>query len=340
MESPRVDSPRLVPTIDLAKVTDSAAPTTVAAAIDEACRSIGFFAVVNHGVARPAIDRVWETTRALFLLPENAKRACVPNVAGHPYGFHPFAGEALARSRGDAAPPDLKESFSMGPPTTPTDRIDPAELAFVHAGNIWPPALPEMRAAWHAYYAEMAGLAARLMRLFAVALDLAPDHFDDKIDRHISAMRANHYPAATAPPLPGQLRAGAHTDYGSLTILLPQPGTTGLQVRDRAGDWHDVPPVPGGFIINLGDMMERWTNDRWVSTMHRVVAPTAQDGDPAPRLSLAFFHTPNWDAEITCVPTCRGAEGAKYPPVQAGPHLRDKFLRSQQPAETAGSRAS
>jgi len=125
-----------------------------------------------------------------------------------------------------------------------------------------------------------------------------------------------HYPQTEGVPEEKQQRAGAHTDYGSLTILLPQPGSQGLQIKSPAGEWIDVPVPDGAFVINIGDLMARWTADRWVSTLHRVVAKPDQ---PA-RLSLAFFHQPNWDAEITPLD---GSDA--YPPVRSGPYLMDKF---------------
>ncbi|WP_244425425.1 2OG-Fe(II) oxygenase family protein [Pseudaminobacter salicylatoxidans] len=130
------------------------------------------------------------------------------------------------------------------------------------------------------------------MRLFAVALKLPEDYFERFIDAPISALRALNYPEQTVPPKPGQLRAGAHTDYGSLTILLPQEGSKGLELITPGGNWTPVPPVPGAFVINIGDLMALWTNDRWVSTMHRVVNPSPEDGGMDRRQSLAFFHQP------------------------------------------------
>ena len=146
------------------------------------------------------------------------------------------------------------------------------------------------------------------------------------IDTPISALRALNYPEQLVPPKPGQLRAGAHTDYGSLTILLPQEGSKGLELMTPDGQWTPVPPVPGAFVINIGDLMARWTNDRWVSTLHRVVNPSPEDGGMARRQSLAFFHQPNWDAEITVLDACLNeGEAAKYAPVLSGPYLMSKF---------------
>ena len=167
----------------------------------------------------------------------------------------------------------------------------------------------------------MSALAAQLLRSMARVLGLEPKYFDSMIDRHISALRCLDYPAMTVPPLPGQLRAGAHTDYGTLTILRTSPGVSGLQTQDRSGAWNDVDAASGGFVVNLGDSLARWTNDRWVSTMHRVV----ENGAAARRTSIAFFHNANWDARIECLP---GLGPARHAPVSAGRHLMEKFQRT------------
>ena len=135
-------------------------------------------------------------------------------------------------------------------------------------------------------------------------------------------MRALNYPEQTVAPQPGQLRAGAHSDYGSLTILLPQAGSKGLQIERPDKSWMDVPPVPGAFIINIGNLMARWTNDRWVSTVHRVANPANPQEAKARRQSFAFFHQPNWFAEISSLVA---GERPKYEPVLSGPYLMGKF---------------
>ena len=164
----------------------------------------------------------------------------------------------------------------------------------------------------------------RIMRVFAVALDLPEDFFAPFLSAPVSALRALNYPPLAAPPKPGQIRAGAHTDYGSLTILLPQAGSRGLEILAHDGAWIEVPARPGAFIVNIGDLMARWTNDRWTSTLHRVVIPG--DGGAVRRQSFAFFHQPNWDAEIVALDACVAAgQAAKYPPVRSGPYLMGKF---------------
>jgi isopenicillin N synthase-like dioxygenase len=209
---------------------------------------------------------------------------------------------------------------------------DSDALAFCYAPTIWPARPDGFVEAWRAYYAAMEDLAARIMRVFAVALNLPDDYFAGFIDAPVSALRALNYPEQLVSPKPGQLRAGAHTDYGSLTILLPQEGSKGLEIAARDGSWIAVPPIPRAFVINLGDLMQRWTNDRWVSTLHRVVNPSPDDGGMARRQSLAFFHQPNWSAEIKCLEACLApGETPKYEPVLSGPYLMGKFRATVTP---------
>lgn len=294
--------------------------------VDAICRATGFLAIRNHGVAQGAIDAVWAAAHAFFDLPPDEKRRAAAPYAGYPYGYLGPKSEALARSKGVDTPPDLKESFNGGPQAAPAGMTDRDALSFCYAPTIWPDAPAGFRAAWQRYHAAMEDLAARVMRLFAAALGLPEGYFAPFIDAPISALRALNYPEQTAPPEPGQLRAGAHTDYGSLTILLPQAGSRGLEILSPEGAWAAVPPVPGTFVINIGDLMARWTNDRWVSTLHRVVNPPAAQGGMSRRQSLAFFHQPNWNAEIAVLPQCVApGETPRYGPVRSGPYLMSKF---------------
>ena len=176
--------------------------------------------------------------------------------------------------------------------------------------------LPEMKDVCAQYYSQMGELARDLLRLSALALELPERFFDDKVDRHIGRLTLRLYPEQMVTPLPGQLRAGAHTDYGTVTILRPGDSIGGLQVADRHGEWHDVPTIPNSFVINQGDLMARWTNDRWISTLHRVVNPPPETLGGNRRLSIVFFHHPNYDTLIECLPTCKNSgETAKYPAV-------------------------
>lgn len=301
-----------IPVIDL-RAADAAH------AIGSACADVGFFTVTGHGVDAHVIDAAWTTARSFFDLPEADRAAVAMPRPGYPYGWSPLDGETLARSLGNAAPPDRKQSFAIGPVDPPPHRITDPDESFAWSPNLWPAALPELRPAWERYYRDLAALSARLLSLMAVALDLPTDHFDPMIDRHTSAMRALDYPPRDGGA-DARLGASAHTDYGTLTVLLADHTQAGLQVQAADGSWLDIVPEPGSFVVNLGDAMERWTNDRWRSTMHRVVAPERR------RQSVAYFHNANWDAEIACIPSCLApGESPRYSPIAAGPHLMEKF---------------
>ena len=309
------------PALDLARF-EAAAPTerrALGAEIDAVCRATGFLNLVGHGVPQATIDALWREAEAFFALSEETKRKAQAPYPGYPYGYLPPLAEALARSKGVESPPDLKESFNGGPDAAPQGLTDRDALAFCYAPTIWPAVPTGFRQAWVAYYSAMEDLAARVMRVFAVALGLPEDYFAPYIDAPISALRALNYPALERTPAPGQIRAGAHTDYGALTILMPQPGSRGLEIFSPEGRWIEVSPSAGAFVVNIGDLMARWTNDRWVSTLHRVVIP--EDGAKERRQSLAFFHQPNWQAEIAPLP----GDAPKYEPVRSGPYLMSRF---------------
>jgi isopenicillin N synthase-like dioxygenase len=316
---------RSVPVVDL-----SADPAAVGAELDEICRSVGFFQVTGHGVPDGIAERAWAVATEFFDLPLEDKLSVARPDAGYPYGYMPLAGESLSQSMSGAAPADLKEVFNVGPPARPAGPFaDPGE-AWAYSPNLWPAALPDLKPAWTAYYEAMRELGSRLMSLLARGLGLPPGFFADKTAEGPNALRAINYPARDAAPRPGQLRAGAHTDYGTVTILR-QDAVGGLEVLDRAGQWTGVESVPGALVINIGDLMARWTNDRWQSTLHRVVDPAGPDpaAATARRQSMPYFQNANWSATISCLPTClEPGQEPRYEPVLAGPYLMSKFRRS------------
>lgn len=294
---------------------EGAARADSAARLDRICRETGFLVLTGHGVPQAVIDAQRAATTAFFALPPQEKAKVGAPYAGYPYGWLGPLAEALAKSKGVDTPPDLKESFNGGPLSVPEGIADPDAHAFCYQPTLYPD-LPGFRAAWDSYYLAMNDLAARVMKAFAEALDLPRDYFEAFIQNPISALRALNYPATTGAPEEGQQRAGAHTDYGSLTILLPQAGSRGLEILTPAGDWAEVIAPEGAYVINIGDLMARWTADRWVSTLHRVVAHPGQ----AQRQSLAYFHQPDWEAEIAPLD---GSDA--YPVVKSGPYLMSKF---------------
>ena len=317
-----IESP--VPIIDISGAADGGeALSTVGRAVDEACRDIGFFVIVGHDVPEEAIDAVWAAAREFFDLPLALKRHSPAPSQDYAYGYSPIKGEVLARSLGSSTPPDLKESLNMGPLELP--EVIPPGAEAILAEPRWPELPVTLRPAWETYFRAMSDLAGRLLAIMATGLGLPEDHFERFLAFHSSAMRAINYPEVDAPPLPGQLRAGAHTDYGTLSILRYDDAPGGLEVMGPDG-WAAVPVVPGGFVVNLGDMMARWTNDRWVSTLHRGGLPPVDAGRSTRRQSIVFFHNVAWDAEVRCLPTCLApGESPRYEPVLAGPHLLGKF---------------
>ncbi|WP_433556780.1 isopenicillin N synthase family dioxygenase [Pseudonocardia xinjiangensis] len=323
-----------VPVIDIAPFRNGspADRAAVAAAVDAACRDIGFLVVSGHGVPERRLAQIGDVTRRFFDLPIEEKlrvRRPAPDVSR---GYVGIEGESVGRSRDAAVTTgDLNESFMIGPVDLPDPDYAGSAAAGTHfAPNLWPEEPAELRRIYCTYYRAMGDLAALLMEIFAVALELPDDFFADKIDKHISRLRVRNYPEPAGAPLPGQLRVGAHSDYGSLTILATEDRPGGLQVRNSDGDWVDAPIVPGAFIINIGDLLARWTNDRWVSTLHRVVNPDESDLAGSRRQSVIFFHNPNYDAEIRCIPTCVDpGTGPSYEPITSGAHLRRLFVATQ-----------
>jgi isopenicillin N synthase-like dioxygenase len=324
----------VVPVIDISpyRGADAAARHALAAEVDRTCREIGFMVISGHGVDPALIAAVESVSRAFFDLPLEEKMKIVRPAPDVTRGYMPMKAEVLVRSRGGNAPGDLNESLMIGSVDADGSAYYAAPEAGRHfATNLWPERPEGLRPIYERYYRVMDALAIDLMRLFALALGLPEKYFDSSVDRSISRLRVRNYPAPLEPPVPGQLRAGAHSDYGSLTILKTEDRPGGLQVLGKDGDWLDVPHLPDCFVVNIGDMLARWTNDRWVSTLHRVVNPPADRVAESRRQSVVFFQNPNYDALVACLPSCTDeAHPPKYAPTTSGGHLREKFVATQQ----------
>lgn len=322
-----------VPVIDVSPYLsgDLAQKMQVARQIRQACEEIGFFSIVGHGVPSSEFETLRHELMAFFELPESEREKVRQPASGVSRGYSSFANRALAYSMGDVTPPDLQQSYAMGPidPCPASAVGTPAEAAFFHP-NIWPDRPPGLKLAFESYYRHMEKLAHQVLRMFALALELDEHHFDGALQHPTSAMRAILYPAQLTPPEPGQLRAGAHTDYGTLTVLRGDDVPGGLQVRVRDGTWVDVHPEPDSFVCNIGDLMMRWTNDRWLSNMHRVANPPPEHAH-VQRLSVAFFHNPDFDAEIRCIDP---NAAALYEPVRFGEYYLGKHLKVQHMSTT------
>ena len=318
-----------VPSVDLGPFIASGAEDkrAVARAIGRACEDIGFFKIRGHGVGQEVVGRAFATADAFFANPQAVKDRFRPPTSASARGYHALRTKNLAKTLGYDNPPDLREQFYIGPLTSraPEFAHIPGAAA-LYAENIWPDTPADYREAFITAYRTLETLGGTLMRVFAVALDVDERFFDDKIDRHFSTLPVNHYPEPEGEPLPNQIRAGEHTDFGSLTILAVSQRAGGLQVKLRDGAWLDVTAEPDEFIVNIADMMQRWTNDRWLSNVHRVVNPPAEARSGSKRMSLGYFLHPNYDAEIACLPTCQGpGNPPRYPPVPAGEMMRRKL---------------
>jgi isopenicillin N synthase-like dioxygenase len=322
-------SERAVPVIDIAPFLagDAHAKTAIGTQVDETLRRIGFLIVAGHGVDPALIARMHAVSHGFFALPLEEKNRYRAGNGPVDLGYIPSETEGLSYSLKEKAPPDLKETFAVGR----VDQLDDpyfcrAETAPFFQPIRWPDQPAELRQVWSDYYRAMSRLGQNLLRVFATALDLDERYFFEAFSRESSKLLVRHYADQRAAPKTGQLRAGAHTDFGTITILAPDDAPGGLQVRDETGAWHDCKPVPGSFIVNIGDLMARWTNDRWVSTLHRVVNPPVEVAQRSKRQTLAFFQLPNPDAIIAGVPTCVTAQRpALYPPVGAGAHYLERM---------------
>lgn len=301
----------------------------VARSVGQACEEIGFFTIVGHGVDRALVQRMYDVSKAFFDLPLEEKQKARRPRPEQSRGYIGVGDEHLAYGIGQSTT-DLKELFAIGPVDVPQEDYYTCPAAYPSfAPNIWPERPPALRAIFTEYYRVMERLAASLMRVLALALDLPEDFFCDKTDRHISGIRVVNYPEQSEAPVAGQLRAGAHSDYGALTILRAENAPGGLQVFNRLGQWVDVEPEDDAFVINLGDLMMHWTNDRWISTLHRVMNPPRHRALGSRRQSIVFFYQPNYDAVVECLPSCCGpGHPARYAPVTCGEHRLRKFLRT------------
>jgi isopenicillin N synthase-like dioxygenase len=335
-----------VPIVDLEPWRTGSTPSrrAVADQVDAALREVGFMQIVGHAVPDRVIAAMVEASDAFFALPLERKLAVRPDDLTVNRGYAASASEALSYSIGEATPPDLFEAFNMGEDAV--DDSDPfyaAERHRMFAPNIWPGELPELRPALVEYFAAARRVALELTDVFATALELPEQWFRPFVSRSTTTMRTINYERRSdePDPLPGQQRMGAHTDYGVVTVLWADR-TPGLEILGSDGAWHGVVPEPGALLVNLGDLTAEWTNDRWRSTLHRVVPPTTRG--PVRRRSTAFFFDADWDARVECVPTCTDAEHPpRYPPVIAGEHLMAKLmgprtLRPSAATDTAAGR--
>jgi len=300
-----------LPIIDITDLgsVDSAARCSVAALIGRACREVGFFVITGHGVTSAVIGDTFAASAAFFAQPGEVKRAMAIGRLGSNRGYVGTGIEALDEKSGA----DHKEAFNL----IWTDGL-------TRPANVWPD-LPGFQAVVQRYFDALLEVGRKLHAAFALDLGLEEDFFSDKIDRPQATLRLLHYPVPRAEAPAGQIGAGAHTDYGNVTLLATD-GVAGLQVRQRDGTWVDAPALPEAFICNIGDCLMRWTNDIYVSTAHRVLNPIAE------RYSIAMFVDPNPDAIVAAIPSCvPDGESPRHAPVSAHDYLQQRFVSTYGP---------
>jgi isopenicillin N synthase-like dioxygenase len=319
-DAPFVDAGGIVPIIDISPFFKGtpAERRSVADAVGAACETIGFLIVTGHGVPQDSIDAVYANTDTFFRLPAEEKMK-IAGPEGDTYTAYSPLGDPYGQAGSDG--PNLREVFHASKFDTPAEATAngyPVDVVASMPPNQWPAEPAGYEVAWKRYFGEIEALSERLLQIMAVALDLPQDWFLDKVDQHLGTMAANCYVEQPVPPPPGHQRIRAHVDFSTLTILYQDDSPGGLQVHRRGVGWVDVPAIPGSYVVNLGDLMGRWTNDKWVATPHRVVNPPREHAMTR-RISLPFFHLPNHDAMIEPIASCVTDERpARYVPILAG----------------------
>ncbi len=318
----------IIPLIDLAKLDDPdpAKRREVIELVRGGLETVGFLLVKNHGVPQQLVDRAHNAGLEFFRAPEPDKLKVLKPSKTINRGFMPNRDRLVGKAStpGVETLPALQEGFAIGPLDISDEYYRSGSKALKYAPNKWPDSPADFQTTMRDYYDHMERVFQKVMSMMAVALDLPPGFFDRFLTYPSSTLRLVYYPALDREPLPGEERAGTHTDTGAVTILhIDETTNGGLQVKLRSGEWIDVHKTPGAFIINIGDMMAQWTNDKWVSTLHRVANPCFVDGKTSDRLSIVHFCQTNYDTLVECLPTCTSADNPpKYPPVIAGEYSR------------------
>ncbi|WP_066383945.1 MULTISPECIES: isopenicillin N synthase family oxygenase [unclassified Anabaena] len=297
----------IIPLIDLAefKHNHTANQQTVVKQIYQACHEIGFMYLQNTGISPDLLKEVFSLSQSFFNSPLAIKQQLAWSDEFSNIGYVGVERERLNPEQ----PGDLKEAFN----------INNQELFKPGLSSVSPAQNPVILA----FYQACTELANTVLQAFALALKLPADFFTTRHNQHHHTLRLLHYPPLQTSPQAGQVRAGEHSDYGSITLLF-QDNIGGLEVQTTQGEWIAAPVIPGTVLVNTGDLMQRWTNHVFCSTKHRVMIPNDERIKQS-RYSLAFFCHPNDDTEITCLETCTKQQPAIYPPILAGEYLLSRL---------------
>jgi isopenicillin N synthase-like dioxygenase len=306
-----------IPVIDVSPLVSGAADiATLGRDMARACEECGFLYISNHGVAPAAMEEIFATARDYFDLPVEKKMEEAITRSPDFIGYMPFRSKGTDPTKAGA----LQEGFQIHR-EFPPDHPNVNKQVPLHGPNPWPKGQPELKAAMLRYFALMEKLSLQLMRGFAVGLGLPDTYFYEFYKNPLTMLRLLHYPRSMGDSA-ADIGTRAHSDAGGFTILL-QDDTGGLEIQNRSGDWIQVPPIPGTYVINIGEMMQTWTNGRFTATKHRVIN---RYGDN--RYSVPFFTNPDWDVEIH--PIVQRGDAAHYadaPLLHAGKHLLGTYQR-------------
>ena len=300
-----------IPVIDMASLRDGTVGGArhIGRQLLDAAETVGFFYVRNHGIPQDRLAQVDAVARRFFASPLEEKQKV--KVAPWHRGYIRI-GEAKMY---DNAKIDLKESFIWGQDVSPD-----AEVVAGHnlrGPNQWPDFVPEMRVTLNEYFDAANQCGRMLFRAFAANLGLDLDHFTQQFDRPITRGALVYYPPQPPDLGDDQFGVAPHTDYGCLTLVYQDP-IGGLQVQGRNGEWVVAHPIEGTLVVNIGDLMARWTNDQFKSTPHRVINRSGR-----PRLSIAAFVDPNYETMV--IPICRDGEPPRYAPVSCGDYIVSRY---------------
>ena len=308
-----------IPIVDVGSLLDNSNPLKVAHQIGEICENIGFLYIKNHGVSQALIAEAYALTKEFFALPyEEKNKLNIINSGPTLRGYIPMYAENVDPNYTQ----DFKECFDFG--------LHCEEVSPFFGPNLMPERPERFQAVFEQYHTTMLELARKLISAIALSLDLPADYFEKLQRNPITIQRLLHYPPQTGEITVKEIGIGAHTDYGFLTIL-SQDENGGLQVLNREGCWVNASPVADTFVVNIGDLVQTFTNDRFVSTMHRVINTSGNE-----RYSLPFFIDLDFDAEVSVVPTCISPNHpARYATYTCGQHKYKRFVDSYVHLQTA-----
>ena len=306
-----------IPMVDFSAMRgdDSNAKQMLAKSIYRACTGVGFFYIKNHGISKKTIDRLFKTSREFFAMDEARKNEIDISNSSFSRGYIPMYGE----KNNEHSKGDLKETFDMAIEVSEND-VDFLAGNPLYGPNQWPKDSPQFKETMSNHFELMTALCGDIYRAFALSLNLSEDYFDDMVTKPLDILRLLRYPPQPVIQDEDQIGTGAHSDFDCFTVLYQDP-VGGLQVINSAGEWIDAPPIEGSFLINVGDMMERWSNGLFVSTIHRVINHSNSE-----RFSSVFFAAPNYDVLVECLPGCYSDENpARYPAISAGDYIVSRY---------------